>query len=187
MKHFEEAKLNRKDYRNIEVLATIVRILLLPILVWYRLYLWVYDGTMFKWNREIFNSSNDGGQKGVKVMRNNNDPWVTLYEALDVIYNPSQEAMSKKYVFGKALDEGLITYIAYKRIRDHFVEDGSWDYWSQEIKSLGTNCSEALVFYIFDRSIEMFLTIVRLAGSIAIGIVLNWFVNHLRNKERIEN
>ena len=48
MKHFEEAKLNRKDYRNIEVLATIVRILLLPILVWYRLYLWVYDGTMFK-------------------------------------------------------------------------------------------------------------------------------------------
>ena len=33
----------------------------------------------------------------------------------------------------------------------------------------------------------MFLTIVRLAGSITIGIVLNWFVNHLRNKERIEN
>lgn len=61
-------------------------------------------------------------------MRNNNDPWFTLYEALNVIYNPSQEAMSKKYVFGKALDEGLITYIAYKRIRDHFVEDGSWDY-----------------------------------------------------------
>ena len=49
MKHFEEANLNRKDYRNIEVLATVARILLLPILVWYRLYLWVYDGTMFKW------------------------------------------------------------------------------------------------------------------------------------------
>ena len=48
MKHFEEANLNRKDYRNIEVLATVTRILLLPILVWYRLYLWVYDGTMFK-------------------------------------------------------------------------------------------------------------------------------------------
>lgn len=48
MKHFEEANLNRKDYRNIEVLTTVVRILLLPILVWYRLYLWVYDGTMFK-------------------------------------------------------------------------------------------------------------------------------------------
>lgn len=48
MKHFEEANLNRKDYRNIEVLATVARILLLPILVWYRLYLWVYDGTMFK-------------------------------------------------------------------------------------------------------------------------------------------
>lgn len=78
--------------------------------------------------REICNPYNDGGQKGVKVMRNNNDPWVTLYEALNVIYNPSQEAMSKKYVFGKAVDEGLITYIAYKKIRDHFVEDGSWDY-----------------------------------------------------------
>ena len=79
-------------------------------------------------NRKKCNSYNDGGQKGVKVMRNNNDPWVILYEAMDTIYNPSQEAMSKKYVFGKALDEGLITYIAYKRIRDHFVEDGSWDY-----------------------------------------------------------
>ena len=78
--------------------------------------------------RKKCNSSNDVGQKGVKVMRNNDDPWVTLYEALDAIYNPSQEAMSKKYVFGKALDEGLITYIAYKRIRDHFVEEGSWDY-----------------------------------------------------------
>ena len=32
----------------------------------------------------------------------------------------------------------------------------------------------------------MFLTIVRLVGSITIGIVLNWFVNRLRRKERIE-
>ena len=74
-------------------------------------------------------------------MRNNNDPWITLYEALDVIYNPSQENMSKKYVFGKALDEGLITYIAYKKIRDHFVE--------VKIKSVGTDCSETLVFLYF--------------------------------------
>ena len=29
----------------------------------------------------------------------------------------------------------------------------------------------------------MFLTIARLTGSIATGIVLNWFVNHFRNKE----
>ena len=48
MKHFEETTLNRKDYRSIEVLATIVRVLLTPIFVWYRLYLWVWDGTMFK-------------------------------------------------------------------------------------------------------------------------------------------
>jgi len=46
--YFEKETLNRKDYRNIEVLATIVRVLLTPIFVWYRLYLWVWDGTMFK-------------------------------------------------------------------------------------------------------------------------------------------
>lgn len=181
MKHFEEAKLNRKDYRNIEVLATIVRILLLPMLVWYRLYLWVYDGTMFKWNRKKCNSYNDGGQKGVKVMRNNNDPWITLYEALDVIYNPSQENMSKKYVFGKALDEGLITYIAYKKIRDHFVEDGSWDYWSQDKESWNRLFWDSCLF-IFWRTMKMFLTITRLTGSIAIGIVLNWLASYLRMK-----
>ena len=76
--------------------------------------------------REICNLYNDGGQKGVKVMRNNNDPWFTLYEALNVIYNPSQEAMSKKYVFGKALDEGLITYVDYLKLRGIFVDYGSW-------------------------------------------------------------
>ena len=32
----------------------------------------------------------------------------------------------------------------------------------------------------------MFLTIARLTGSIATGIVLNWFVNYFRNKERIK-
>jgi len=59
-------------------------------------------------------------------MRNNNDPWFTLYEALNVIYNQNQETMSKECVFGKALGDGLITYVAYKRIRDHFMADGSW-------------------------------------------------------------
>lgn len=48
MERFEKETLNRKDYRNTEVLATIVRVLLTPIFVWYRLYLWVWDGTMFK-------------------------------------------------------------------------------------------------------------------------------------------
>jgi len=46
--YFEKEALNRKDYRNTEVLATIIRVLLTPIFVWYRLYLWVWDGTMFK-------------------------------------------------------------------------------------------------------------------------------------------
>jgi hypothetical protein len=36
--------------------------------------------------------------------------------------------LPKSWFFGKALDEGLITYIAYKRIKDHFMADGSWDY-----------------------------------------------------------
>ena len=48
MERFEKETLNRKDYRNTEVLAVIVRVLLTPIFVWYRLYLWVWDGTMFK-------------------------------------------------------------------------------------------------------------------------------------------
>ena len=59
-------------------------------------------------------------------MRNENDPWATLYEALNVIYNPSEETMSKKCIFGKALDDGLITYVAYKKIRQHFIAFGSW-------------------------------------------------------------
>ena len=47
MKRFEKQKLNIKDHLVIDVLATIVRMLLTPIFIWYRLYLWVWDGTMF--------------------------------------------------------------------------------------------------------------------------------------------
>ena len=47
MKHVKKQKLNRKDHLAIDVLATIVRVLITPIFVWYRLYLWVWDGTMF--------------------------------------------------------------------------------------------------------------------------------------------
>ena len=46
MKHVKNQKLNRKD-RFILALATIVRVLITPIFIWYRLYLWVWDGTMF--------------------------------------------------------------------------------------------------------------------------------------------
>ena len=48
MKQFEKQKLNRKDHAVIDVLATIVRVLLTPILVWYRIYLWVWDGSFTK-------------------------------------------------------------------------------------------------------------------------------------------
>lgn len=67
MKYFEKQTLNTEDNHPSEVVATwkssqvaktsvlktssslmtICRILLTPLLVWYRLYLWVWDGTMF--------------------------------------------------------------------------------------------------------------------------------------------
>ena len=47
MKQFKKQKLNRNV---LWVLASIVRILLTPIFIWYRLYLWVWDGTMFDKN-----------------------------------------------------------------------------------------------------------------------------------------
>ena len=59
-------------------------------------------------------------------MRNENDSWMILYEALNKIYNPNQETIQKEYIFTKALVGGLITYAAYKKIRDHFMADGSW-------------------------------------------------------------
>ena len=47
MKQFKNQKLNKKDHFGIDVLFTILRVLLTPIFIWYRLYLWVWDGTMF--------------------------------------------------------------------------------------------------------------------------------------------
>ena len=46
MKQFKKHKLNKKDYLADEVLVNILRVLLTPIFIWYRLYLWVWDGTM---------------------------------------------------------------------------------------------------------------------------------------------
>ena len=50
MEQFKKHKLNKKDYLADEVLVTILRVLLTPIFIWYRLYLWVWDGTMFNKN-----------------------------------------------------------------------------------------------------------------------------------------
>lgn len=48
MEHYKKITLNKKkDYKNVEIVATIFRVLLTPIFIWYRLYLWVWDGTMF--------------------------------------------------------------------------------------------------------------------------------------------
>lgn len=48
MEWFKKQKLNRKDHLAFDVLATIVRVLITPIFIWYRLYLWVWDGTIYK-------------------------------------------------------------------------------------------------------------------------------------------
>lgn len=47
MKHYEKMHLNKKDHIGMDLAAIIFRILLTPVLMWYRLYLWVWDGTMF--------------------------------------------------------------------------------------------------------------------------------------------
>lgn len=44
---YEKKKLDRKDHVKFDMAAKIVRILLTPIFIWYRLYLWVWDGSMF--------------------------------------------------------------------------------------------------------------------------------------------
>lgn len=47
MKRFEKKTLSKDDHKNIERLAALMRFLLTPIFVWYRIYLWVWDGSMF--------------------------------------------------------------------------------------------------------------------------------------------
>lgn len=47
MKRYRKIHLNGKDHIIMDRVATVLRILSTPILVWYRLYLWVWDGTMF--------------------------------------------------------------------------------------------------------------------------------------------
>ena len=47
MKHYKNMTLNRKNHRIMNVAIIFFRVLLTPIFVWYRLYLWVWDGTMF--------------------------------------------------------------------------------------------------------------------------------------------
>ncbi len=43
MKRFEKKNLDRKDYEGLEILATITRILLLPVFLIVRVYFWVWD------------------------------------------------------------------------------------------------------------------------------------------------
>lgn len=47
MKHYEKKTLNRKDHRIMDITVIFLRVLLTPVFIWYRLYLWVWDGTMF--------------------------------------------------------------------------------------------------------------------------------------------
>ena len=50
MKRFEKQKIDKRDHAVIDVLATLTRVLLTPIFIWRRIYLWVWDGTMFNKN-----------------------------------------------------------------------------------------------------------------------------------------
>ena len=62
-------------------------------------------------------------------MRNEvNDLLVALYEQLNVIYNPNEETMPKRCVFVKAFQDRLITYDVYKKAKEYFKADGSWDH-----------------------------------------------------------
>ena len=48
MKHFENQTLGNRKKLLFKVVATVLRLLLTPIMVWYRLYLWVWDGEIFE-------------------------------------------------------------------------------------------------------------------------------------------
>lgn len=48
MKRFEKTQLNGTDHIFVERTATICRVLLSPIMIWYRLYLWIWDGTIYE-------------------------------------------------------------------------------------------------------------------------------------------
>lgn len=47
MKPYKSFARYKIKYTIKRIMAIIFRILLTPIFVWYRLYLWVWDGTMF--------------------------------------------------------------------------------------------------------------------------------------------
>lgn len=48
MKHYKNTTQNRRGHRIMGIAAIFFRVLLTPIFIWYRLYLWVWDGTIFK-------------------------------------------------------------------------------------------------------------------------------------------
>ena len=43
MKRFEKQELNKNDYKWITILAKIVRVILLPVAIFVRIYCWVWD------------------------------------------------------------------------------------------------------------------------------------------------
>lgn len=49
MEHYKKVYLNPDDHRRMDVTAFIVgiilKVLMLPIFLWFRLYFWTYDGT----------------------------------------------------------------------------------------------------------------------------------------------
>ena len=48
---FKKQELNPKDYRTMEVLAEIMRVIMTPIFLILRIYYWVWD---YEWDRKFF-------------------------------------------------------------------------------------------------------------------------------------
>ena len=60
-------------------------------------------------------------------MKYERNKWVTLYDALDTIYNPKGLNTTKKWIFDRALEDNMITYYAYSKAKKYFKE-----YWTHE-------------------------------------------------------
>ena len=52
MRRFKKQSLNRKDYRLEEVTASICRVLLTPIMVFYAIYIWTWDTVINQFNKD---------------------------------------------------------------------------------------------------------------------------------------
>ena len=57
MEHYKKVYLNPDDHRRMDITAFIVgiilKVLVLPIFLWFRLYFWTYDGTFSEYRKQM--------------------------------------------------------------------------------------------------------------------------------------